>query len=75
MRKTDLALLNSWLAKNGPLAKEDLCHLARIKYFTIDKTLRGLRTPTELEQLSISRATGIDREKLFPVIKMKISAS
>ncbi len=67
MRNVNLETLNFWLVSNGPLAKEDLCHMARIKFFTLDKIVRGVRMPTELEQRAICEATGLSREELFPV--------
>lgn len=67
MRNTNLETLNYWLVSNGPLAKEDLCHMARIKFFTLDRIVKGVKMPTELEQKAICEATGISREVLFPV--------
>ena len=67
MRNVNLDALKFWLLKQGPLAKEDLCHMARIKFFTLDKIVRGVRMPTELEQKAICEATGLQRDELFPV--------
>jgi hypothetical protein len=66
MRTIDLDKLRYWLAANGPLAKEDLASKARIKFFTLDKIVKGLRMPTELEQRALCEATGILRDDLFP---------
>lgn len=74
MRHTNLNQLNFWLVSNGPLAKEDLCHMARIKFFTLDKIARGVRNATEIEQAAICQATGLDRDTLFPVSKQEKSA-
>jgi hypothetical protein len=71
MRNVNLDTLKFWLVSNGPLAKEDLCHKARIKFFTMDKIVRGMRMPTELEQRAICEATGIPRDQLFPVVENK----
>lgn len=71
MRNVNLDLLKFWLVNNGPLAKEDLCHMARIKFFTLDKIVRGVRMPTELEQTAICKATGLKRDDLFPVSKQE----
>jgi hypothetical protein len=67
MRTTNLNHLNFWLSQNGPLAKEDLAHEARIKFFTLDKIIRGVRMASELEQTAICRATGLKRDDLFPI--------
>jgi len=75
MRNVNLDALKFWLIANGPLAKEDLCHRARIKFFTLDKIVRGVRMPTELEQIAICQATGINRDELFPTAKPEKSAS
>jgi hypothetical protein len=75
MRNINLALLHEWLTINGPLAKEDLCHMARIKFFTMDKIVKGLRMPTELEQTAICKATGINRETLFPTVESRKQVS
>lgn len=75
MRNVNLDLLKFWLVNNGPLAKEDLCHKARIKFFTLDKIVRGVRMPTELEQIAICKATGLERDELFPIAKSEKSAS
>lgn len=66
MRTTNLDQLNYWLSQNGQLAKEDLAHKARIKFFTLDKIIRGVRMATELEQTAICKATGLKRDDLFP---------
>ena len=66
MRTTNLNELNFWLLKKGPLAKEDLAHEARIKFFTLDKIVRGVREASELEQRAICEATGLARDTLFP---------
>jgi hypothetical protein len=66
MRTINLTELHFWLAANGPLAKEDLASKARIKFFTLDKIVRGVRMPTELEQRALCEATGIERDRLFP---------
>lgn len=68
MRYINLDALKIWLINNGPLAKEDLCHMARIKFFTLDKIARGVRMPTELEQIALCQATGLDRNDLFPIV-------
>jgi hypothetical protein len=67
MRTTNLNQLAHWLLENGPLAKEDLAHKARIKFFTLDKIIRGVRSASELEQTAICKATGLKRDDLFPV--------
>jgi len=67
MRTTNLEQLNFWLSQNGQLAKEDLAHKSRIKFFTLDKIIRGVRPASELEQAAICNATGIERDDLFPV--------
>lgn len=67
MRNVNLDTLKFWLVSNGPLAKEDLCSKARIKFFTLDKIVRGTRMATELEQKAICEATGLSRDELFPV--------
>lgn len=67
MRNVNLDTFKFWLLNNGPLAKEDLCHKARIKFFTLDKIVRGARMPSELEQMAICQATGLSRDELFPV--------
>jgi len=66
MRTTNLNELTLWLLNNGPLAKEDLAHKARIKFFTLDKIIRGVRNASELEQTAICKATGLKRDCLFP---------
>lgn len=71
MRNVNLDVLKFWLIENGPLAKEDLCHKARIKFFTMDKIVKGVRMPTELEQIAICQATGLKRDELFPVSEAK----
>lgn len=71
MRNVNLETLHFWLVNNGPLAKEDLCHKARIKFFTLDKIVRGVRMATELEQMAICSATGLKRDELFPVSEAK----
>ena len=75
MRNINLDALKFWLISNGPLAKEDLCHKARIKFFTMDKIVKGLRMPTELEQIAIAKATGLSRDELFPVVENKKESS
>jgi hypothetical protein len=67
MRTTNLDQLNFWLSQNGQLAKEDLAHMTRIKFFTLDKIIRGVRIASELEQTAICKATGLKRDDLFPV--------
>jgi hypothetical protein len=74
MRTINLETLKAWLVINGPLAKEDLCHKARIKFFTLDKIVRGTRMASELEQIAICRATGLSRDELFPISKQEKSA-
>jgi hypothetical protein len=74
MRNFNKQLMDFWLVNNGPLAKEDLCHKARIKFFTLDKIVRGLRMPSELEQTAICKATGLERDELFPITKQEKSA-
>ena len=71
MRNINLDALRFWLLNNGPLAKEDLCHGARIKFFTMDKIVKGLRMPSELEQKAICEATGLERDDLFPITKQE----
>lgn len=68
MRTTNFDQLNYWLAQNGQLAKEDLAHKARIKFFTLDRIIRGVRMATELEQTAICLATGLERDDLFPTV-------
>jgi hypothetical protein len=67
MRTTNLDQLNFWLLQNGQLAKEDLASKSRIKFFTLDKIIRGVRTASDLEQAAICSATGLKRDELFPV--------
>jgi hypothetical protein len=67
MRSVNLSLFNSWLTSRGPLAKEFLAAEAKIKFFTLDKIVRGVRMATELEQDSICRVTEMDRDALFPL--------
>lgn len=69
MRNVNLDAIKFWLVTNGPLAKEDLCHKTRIKFFTLDKIVRGVRMPTELEQLALAKALGVSRDELFPIAK------
>lgn len=71
MRTTNLDQINFWLSQNGQLAKEDLAHKARIKFFTLDKIIRGVRVASELEQNAIATAMGISRDELFPVVENK----
>lgn len=71
MRATNLDQLSYWLSQNGQLAKEDLAHKARIKFFTLDKIIRGVRMASELEQTAICKATGLKRDQLFPVAQNK----
>jgi hypothetical protein len=71
MRKLNTELLRQWLVINGPLSKEDLAARARIKFFTLERILRGARFATEIEQVAISRVTEIDRDELFPVRKQE----
>lgn len=75
MRTINLETLQFWIIDNGPLAKEDLASRARIKFFTLDKVLRGVRMPSELEQMAICQATGLIRDELFPVTKQEKSVS
>jgi len=74
MRTTNLDQLNYWLSQNGQLAKEDLAYKARIKFFTLDKIIRGVRMASELEQTAICKATGFKRDELFPASKQEKSA-
>jgi hypothetical protein len=69
MRKLNLNILSKWLSDNGPLAKEDLCHLARIRFYTLDKILREERKVSELEQIALCNATGFSKDELFPIAK------
>lgn len=71
MRKLNYDIMKFWLLQRGPLAKEDLCHLTRIKYFTLDKIVRGVKNATELEQTAICKATGFKIDELFPVLENK----
>lgn len=74
MRTINLEQLHFWLSQNGPLAKEDLAYKARIKFFTLDKIVRGVRMASELEQTAICKATGLKRDELFPITKSEKSA-
>lgn len=74
MRTINLDNLKLWLLQNGPLAKEDLASKSRIKFYTIGRIIDGKRMPTELEQTAICRATGLERDELFPVSKQEKSA-
>jgi CO dehydrogenase/acetyl-CoA synthase epsilon subunit len=67
MRTTNLEHLNFWLSQNGQLAKEDLSHMTRIKFFTLDKIIRGVRNASDIEQVAICKATGLKRDDLFPI--------
>jgi hypothetical protein len=67
MRNVNLDTLKLWLLQNGPLAKEDLASKSRIKFFTLDKIIRGVRRPSELEQIALCKATGLSRDDLFPL--------
>lgn len=63
--------MNEWLTVNGELSREDLASKARIKFHTVKRIIEGLRMPTELEQTAICRATGLDRDALFPTVESK----
>jgi hypothetical protein len=71
MRSFNKQLMDEWLAINGELAREDLASKARIKFHTVKRIVAGERKPTELEQTAICKATGLDREALFPTVERK----
>ena len=75
MRTVNTQLLNEWLAINGELAREDLASKARIKFHILKRIIAGERMPKELEQMALCKATGYDRDELFPVSKQEKSAS
>lgn len=75
MRHLNTQLIEAWLRKQGPLAKEDLASGARIKFFTLDRILKGVKNASELEQSAICQVTGLSKDNLFPTVESEEEAS
>ena len=75
MRTMNKKLLNEWITIQGELALEDLASKSRIKFHTVRRIVGGEKMPSELEQTAICKATGFERDDLFPIVQIGKQAS
>lgn len=71
MRNLNKQLLSSYVTIKGKLGREILAVESKMPFVLIDRTLKGLRTATDLEMDSLCRATGYSLDELFPLVNDK----